>query len=40
MNIKAEETTDVDEHVWVGAGDDPRPSGWPAAPTSSPGGST
>ncbi|WP_243057386.1 iron uptake transporter deferrochelatase/peroxidase subunit [Nocardioides sp. SR21] len=23
-NVKAEETKDVDEHIWVGAGDDPR----------------
>ena len=39
-NIKAEETDDLDEHVWVAAGDDPRRTGWPAAPTSSPAGST
>ena len=24
MNVKAEETRDLEEHVWVGAGDDPR----------------
>ena len=24
MNVKAEETQDVEDHVWVGAGDDPR----------------
>ena len=39
-NVKAEETEDVDEHVWVAAGDDPGATGWPAAPTSSRAGST
>ena len=39
-NVKAEEAAALDEHVWVGAGDDARAAGWPAAPTSSPAGST
>ena len=42
-NVKAEETDALEEHVWVQPGDDPpttRPTGWPAAATWWPGGST
>ena len=36
-NIHADDTAALDEQVWVPASDlDPRPPGWPAAPTSSP----
>ena len=42
-NVKAEEAEALEEHVWVQPGDDPAnhgPTGWPAAATWWPGGST